>query len=75
VNANGTASHSLVADFLSQAHDDADEDMLKAVAFIGYMGKSFFQEDRIHLLMQIQHFQVSWLRHYELLLNQSLFLL
>ncbi|KAG2036099.1 cytochrome P450 [Suillus americanus] len=36
--ANGTASHSLVADFLSQAHDDADEDTMKAVALMGYMG-------------------------------------
>ncbi|KAG1841908.1 cytochrome P450 [Suillus subalutaceus] len=34
--ANGTASHSLVADFLSQAHDDADEDAMKAVALTGY---------------------------------------
>ncbi|KAG1887797.1 cytochrome P450 [Suillus subluteus] len=36
--ANGTASHSLVADFLSQAHDNADEDTMKAVALMGYMG-------------------------------------
>ncbi|KAG1876663.1 cytochrome P450 [Suillus subalutaceus] len=36
--ADGTASHSLVADFLSQAHDDADEDTMKAVALMGYMG-------------------------------------
>ncbi|KAG2110342.1 cytochrome P450 [Suillus discolor] len=35
--ANGTASHSLVADFLSQAHDDADEGTMKAVALTGYM--------------------------------------
>ncbi|KAG1856719.1 cytochrome P450 [Suillus subluteus] len=35
--ADGTASHSLVADFLSQAHDDADEDTMKAVASTGYM--------------------------------------
>ncbi|KAG1836949.1 cytochrome P450, partial [Suillus subalutaceus] len=35
--ANGTASHSLVADFLSQAHDDADEDTMKAVALMGYI--------------------------------------
>ncbi|KAG2367945.1 cytochrome P450 [Suillus spraguei] len=35
--ANGTASRSLVTDFLSQAHDDADEDIMKAVAFTGYM--------------------------------------
>jgi cytochrome P450 len=35
--ADGAASHSLVADFLSQAHDDADEDMMKAVALTGYM--------------------------------------
>jgi len=42
VKANGTASHSLVADFLSQAHDDADEDAMKAVALTGYAGKSFF---------------------------------
>ncbi|KAG2083365.1 cytochrome P450 CYP2 subfamily [Suillus discolor] len=34
--ANGTASHSLVADFISQAHDDADEDTMKAVALTGY---------------------------------------
>ncbi|KAG2038527.1 cytochrome P450, partial [Suillus americanus] len=30
--ADGTASHSLVADFLSQAHNDADEDTMKATA-------------------------------------------
>ncbi|KAG2032257.1 cytochrome P450 [Suillus americanus] len=36
--ADGTASHSLVADFLSQAHDDADEDTMKAVALMGYIG-------------------------------------
>ncbi|KAG1797042.1 cytochrome P450 [Suillus plorans] len=35
--ADGTASRSLIADFLSQAHDDTDEDILKAVAFMGYM--------------------------------------
>ncbi|KAG2138826.1 cytochrome P450 [Suillus cothurnatus] len=35
--ADGTASHSLVADFLSQAHDNADEDTMKAVALTGYM--------------------------------------
>ncbi|KAG1876688.1 cytochrome P450 [Suillus subalutaceus] len=35
--ADGTASHSLVADFLSQVHDDADEDTMKAVATTGYM--------------------------------------
>ncbi|KAG2060438.1 cytochrome P450 [Suillus hirtellus] len=35
--ANGTASNSLVADFLSQAHDDADEDTMKAVALTGYI--------------------------------------
>ncbi|KAG1792663.1 cytochrome P450 [Suillus plorans] len=35
--ANGIASYSLVADFLSQAHDDADEDTMKAVALTGYM--------------------------------------
>ncbi|KAG2031249.1 cytochrome P450, partial [Suillus americanus] len=40
VLANGTASHSLVADFLSQAHNDADEDTMRAVALTGYMGKS-----------------------------------
>ncbi|KAG2144722.1 cytochrome P450 [Suillus bovinus] len=34
--ANGTASRSLVADFLSQAHDDADEDTMKAVSLMGY---------------------------------------
>ncbi|KAG1868666.1 cytochrome P450 [Suillus subluteus] len=36
--ANGTASHSLVADFLSQTHDDADEDTMKVVALMVYMG-------------------------------------
>ncbi|KAG1839420.1 cytochrome P450 [Suillus subalutaceus] len=35
--ANGTASHSLVADFLSQAHDDADEDTMKAVALTTFL--------------------------------------
>ncbi|KAG1907629.1 cytochrome P450 [Suillus fuscotomentosus] len=35
--ANGIASHSLVADFLCQAHDEADEDTMKAVALTGYM--------------------------------------
>ncbi|KAG2747300.1 cytochrome P450 [Suillus brevipes Sb2] len=35
--ANGSASHSLVADFLSQAHDDADEDTMKAVALMIYI--------------------------------------
>jgi hypothetical protein len=42
VKADGTASHSLVTDFLGQAHDNADEDTMKAVALMGYMGKSFF---------------------------------
>jgi cytochrome P450 len=36
--ADGTASRSLVADFLSEAHDDADEETMKAVALMGYMG-------------------------------------
>ncbi|KAG2138885.1 cytochrome P450 [Suillus cothurnatus] len=35
--ADGTASHSLVTDFLGQAHDNADEDTMKAVALMGYM--------------------------------------
>ncbi|KAG1805252.1 cytochrome P450 [Suillus variegatus] len=35
--ADGTASRSLVADFLSQAHDDTDEEIMKAVALMGYM--------------------------------------
>ncbi|KAG1841021.1 cytochrome P450 [Suillus subalutaceus] len=34
--ADGNALHSLVADFLSQAHDDADEETMKAVALTGY---------------------------------------
>ncbi|KAG1748085.1 cytochrome P450 [Suillus lakei] len=34
--ANGTASQSLVADFLSQSDDDADEDTMKAVALMGF---------------------------------------
>lgn len=46
--ANGTASRSLVTDFLSQAHDDADEDIMKAVAFTGYMGKFFSRIKFIH---------------------------
>ncbi|KAG1837080.1 hypothetical protein F4604DRAFT_1942564 [Suillus subluteus] len=33
--ANGTTSQSLVADFLSQADNDADKDMMKAVALMG----------------------------------------
>ncbi|KAG1745097.1 cytochrome P450 [Suillus paluster] len=36
--ANGTASQSLVADFLSQSDDNADEDTMKAVALMGYIG-------------------------------------
>ncbi|KAG1797052.1 cytochrome P450 [Suillus plorans] len=39
--ADGTASRSLVADFLNQAHNDTGEDMMKAVALTGYVGKSF----------------------------------
>ncbi|KAG1837815.1 cytochrome P450 [Suillus tomentosus] len=35
--ANGTASRSLITDFLSQPHDDADEDIMKPVAFTVYM--------------------------------------
>ncbi|KAG2337220.1 cytochrome P450 [Suillus weaverae] len=35
--ANGNASHSLVADFLSHAHDDDDEGTMKAVALTGYL--------------------------------------
>ncbi|KAG2115718.1 cytochrome P450 [Suillus discolor] len=35
--ANGTASRSLISDFLSQPHDDADEDTIKPVAFTSYM--------------------------------------
>ncbi|KAG2150237.1 cytochrome P450 [Suillus bovinus] len=34
---NGTVSHSLVTDFLSQPHDDVDEDTMKAVAVTGYI--------------------------------------
>ncbi|KAG2115720.1 cytochrome P450 [Suillus discolor] len=34
--ANGTASHSLISDFLSQPHDDADEDTMKAIALSVY---------------------------------------
>ncbi|KAG1837017.1 hypothetical protein C8R48DRAFT_743737 [Suillus tomentosus] len=32
--ADGTASRSLVADFFSQAHDDTDEDIMKATASV-----------------------------------------
>ncbi|KAG2115717.1 cytochrome P450 [Suillus discolor] len=35
--ANGTASHSLISDFLSQPHDDADEDIMKAIALTGFI--------------------------------------
>ncbi|OJA15963.1 cytochrome p450 [Rhizopogon vesiculosus] len=35
-----TASQSLVADFLSQADDDADEDMIKAIALTGSLAGS-----------------------------------
>ncbi|KAG2117063.1 cytochrome P450 [Suillus discolor] len=35
--ADGTASRSSVADFLSQAHDNTDEDMMKSVALTGYL--------------------------------------
>ncbi|KAG1873414.1 cytochrome P450 [Suillus tomentosus] len=35
--ADGTSSHSSVADFLSQAHDNTDEDMMKSVALTGYL--------------------------------------
>ncbi|KAG1842834.1 cytochrome P450 [Suillus subluteus] len=35
--ANGTASHSLITNFLSQARDDADDDTMKAVALMGFM--------------------------------------
>ncbi|KAG1797060.1 cytochrome P450 [Suillus plorans] len=38
--ADGTASRSLVADFLSQARDDTGEDTMKAVALTGYIGKT-----------------------------------
>ncbi|KAG1830207.1 cytochrome P450 [Suillus variegatus] len=36
--ANGTASKSLVTDFLSQADNNVDEDTMKAVALMGYIG-------------------------------------
>ncbi|KAJ8592745.1 cytochrome P450, partial [Rhizopogon salebrosus TDB-379] len=35
--ADGTASRSLVADFLSQVDDETDEDTMKAVALTGYL--------------------------------------
>ncbi|OAX42469.1 cytochrome P450 [Rhizopogon vinicolor AM-OR11-026] len=35
--AEGTASQSLVADFLSQTHDDDDEGMMRAAALTGYL--------------------------------------
>ncbi|KAG2080716.1 uncharacterized protein F5147DRAFT_737621, partial [Suillus discolor] len=38
--ADGTASRSLVADFLSEAHDDTDKDIMKAVALMGYFGRN-----------------------------------
>ncbi|KAG1723718.1 cytochrome P450 [Suillus paluster] len=36
--ANGTASHSVVADFLSQADGNADEETMKEIALMAYMG-------------------------------------
>jgi len=35
--AEGITSQSLVADFLSQADDNTDEDTMKAVALTGYL--------------------------------------
>jgi Cytochrome P450 len=42
VKANGTASHSLLTDCLSQPHVDGDEDIMKAVALTGYIGKNLY---------------------------------
>jgi hypothetical protein len=43
LQADGIASQSLVADFLSQAEDDTHEDIMKAVALTGYLGKDLPQ--------------------------------
>jgi len=46
--ADGTAPQSLVSDFLSQANDDADEDMMRAVALSGYLAGSETSVAAIH---------------------------
>ncbi|KAG1858561.1 cytochrome P450 [Suillus subluteus] len=49
--ANGTASQSLVADFLSQADDGADEDTMKAVALMGYIGGIDTSTSTLHVFL------------------------
>ncbi|KAG1893639.1 cytochrome P450 [Suillus fuscotomentosus] len=49
--ANGTASKSLVADFLSQADEDADEDTMKAVALMGYIGGIDTSTSTLHIFL------------------------
>ncbi|KAG0694426.1 cytochrome P450 [Suillus ampliporus] len=58
--ANGTASHSLVADFLSQADDNTEEDTMKAVALMAYMGgvESTASALQIFLLAMVLHPEV-----------------
>jgi cytochrome P450 len=49
--ANGTASRSLVSDFLSQAEDGADEDTMKAVALMGYIGGIDTSTSTLHVFL------------------------
>ncbi|KAG1806338.1 cytochrome P450 [Suillus plorans] len=49
--ANGTASHSLITDFLSQPHDDADEDTMKDVALTGYVAGMETTASVLHIFL------------------------
>ncbi|KAJ8592746.1 cytochrome P450 [Rhizopogon salebrosus TDB-379] len=49
--ADGTASQSLVADFLNQADDDTHEDMMKAVALTGYLAGIETTSSTIHTFL------------------------
>ncbi|KAG1830311.1 cytochrome P450 [Suillus variegatus] len=63
--ANGTASHSLITDFLSQPHDDADEDIMKAVALTRYIAGVETSASVLHtfLLAMVLHPDVqAWAR-------------
>ncbi|KAG2155266.1 cytochrome P450 [Suillus bovinus] len=49
--ANGTVTKSLVADFLSQAEENADEDTMKAVALMGYVGGIDTSTSTLHVFL------------------------
>ncbi|KAG1864578.1 cytochrome P450 [Suillus tomentosus] len=49
--ANGTASHSLISDFLSQPHNDADEDTMKAIALSGYVAGMETTASVLHIFL------------------------